>query len=102
MIFILICLFCGTVVLPIAMAPRSPYFLKIALAIDILGSAWLNGLPGETLSGRAGSAYLQGHLRGHIFAPFINFLFRDKMHCQNAVLGDVERATAVLADYKRS
>jgi hypothetical protein len=88
--------------LPIALAPHSPYFMKIALAIDILGSAWLNGLPGETLSGRAGSAYLQERLRGKIFAPFINFLFRNPKHCQDAVLGDMDRASAVLADYKRS
>lgn len=89
-------------VLPIAAAPYSAYFMKIALAIDILGSAWCNGLPGETLSGRAGSAFAQGKLRGKIFAPFINTLFRDPQHCAEAILGDMKRAQAVLADYNRS
>lgn len=89
-------------VLPIALAPHSAYFMKIALAIDLLGSAWCNGLPGETLSGRAGSAYAQGKLRGQIFAPFINALFRDPQHCAQAVAGDMRRASAVLADYNRS
>jgi len=95
-------LFLLAFVLPIAMAPRSPYFMKIALAIDILGSAWLNGLPGETLSGRAGSAQAQRKLRGRIFAPFINALFRDPNHCREAIMGDMKRAQAVLADYNRS
>lgn len=99
---ILIALLLLGVVLPIAAAPHSPYFMKIALALDLLGSAWLNGLPGETLSGRAGSAYLQGRLRGKIFCPMINFLFRNPTHCQGAVTGDMGRASAVLADYKRS
>jgi hypothetical protein len=91
-----------TIVLPIVLAPHSAYFMKIALAIDILGSAWLNGLPGETLSGRAGSAFAQGKLRGKIFAPFINALFRDPNHCKEAIAGDLKRASAVLADYNRS
>jgi hypothetical protein len=74
------------------------YLFNVALGFDLLASAMLNGKPGETLSGRAGSAYLQGHLRGHIFAPIIDFLMRKKGHCVAAVQGDILRAKAVIID----
>ena len=74
------------------------YLFNVAIALDYLASAILNGRPGETLSGRAGSAYLQGRRRGRICAPIINFIMRDNQHCQNAVQGDILRARAVIVD----
>lgn len=89
------------VVVPIAFASRSQYCLKVALGWDVLLSAYLNGRPGETLSGRAGSALLQGKLRGHIFAPIIDFIMDKRGHCVEAVKGDEMRSQAVLADDAR-
>jgi hypothetical protein len=77
------------------------YFLNVAIGFDLLASAILGGLPGETLSGRAGRAYGQGKLRGRIFAPIINWIARNPKHCAQAVLGDEIRAKAVIADDTR-
>ena len=74
------------------------YLLNVAIGLDYFASALLAGKPGETLSGRAGSAYMEGKLRGRIFCPCINFIMRNSKHCQNAVQGDVLRAQAVIRD----
>lgn len=81
------------------------YFFGIALGLDFLASAILNGKPGETLSGRAGSAYQQGHLRGKIFCPVIDILMwavrafpTPRGHCIAAIQGDILRAKAVIID----
>lgn len=76
----------------------SAYLFNVALGLDLFASAILGGKPGETLSGRAGSAYNQGKLRGRIFCPIINWIMRNPEHCQQAVQGDIRRATAVIAD----
>lgn len=80
---------------------KVPYVKNLLLAIDILGSALLAGLPGETLSGRAGTAYRQGKLRGRIIAPVIDFIMGKKGHCIEAIDGDIQRAKAVIADDQR-
>jgi hypothetical protein len=77
------------------------WLFNVLLALDILGSALLRGLPGETLSGRAGTAYKQGKLRGRIFAPFIDFLAHNSLHCAQAIQGDIKRAQAVIIDDQR-
>ncbi len=77
------------------------YLYNVLLALDLLGSALTGGMPGETLSGRAGTAQRQGALRGRIFAPLIDFVMRDPKHCQEAVDGDVKRAKEVIADDSR-
>lgn len=74
------------------------YLFNVALGLDLFASAILAGKPGETLSGRAGSAYEQGKFRGRIFCPLINFIMRNPEHCQEAVQGDILRAKAVIAD----
>lgn len=74
------------------------YLFNVALGLDLFASAILGGTPGETLSGRAGSAYEQGKLRGRIFCPLINFVMRDPQHCQQARLGDIARARVVIKD----
>ena len=74
------------------------YLVNVLLGLDYFASCLLNGKPGTTLSGRAGSAYLEGKLRGKIFAPAIDFIMRKKGHCVGAVNGDILRAQAVILD----
>lgn len=76
----------------------SKYLFNVLICLDLLGSALTGGIPGETLSGRAGSARQQGKLKGKILAPMIDLLFWNKLHCQTAMTTDVARAKAVLAD----
>lgn len=78
------------------------YLFNVLLALDVLGSAILGGMPGETLSGRAGSAQAEGKLRGRILAPIINFIMRDPHHCTEAIKGDELRAQAVIKDDSRT
>ena len=80
------------------------YVFNILIALDCLASAILAGQPGETMSGRAGSALLEGKTRGKIFAPIIDVLMHIvgaypswRGHCVAAVAGDKLRAQAVLA-----
>jgi hypothetical protein len=74
------------------------YLLEVAIGFDMFASTLIpGGLPGETLSGRAGTAQRQGKLRGRIFAPCINLLAWNRNHCANAVLGDIARARAIIA-----
>jgi hypothetical protein len=75
------------------------YLLNVALGLDMFVSAICGGKPGETLSGRAGSAYQQGKIRGKIFAPIINLIMgNNPHHCVGAIQGDILRAEAVIAD----
>lgn len=80
------------------------YIFNLLIALDCLASAILGGKPGETMSGRAGSAWLEGKLRGKIFCPAIDVLMhlvraypRWRGHCVAAIQGDKLRAQAVLA-----
>ena len=77
------------------------YLFNIALALDILGSAILAGMPGETLSGRAGTAQREGKLRGKFLAPIIDFIMMNPQHCQQAIANDILRAKAVVTDDSR-
>lgn len=79
----------------------SGYLFNVALGLDLFASAILGGMPGETLSGRAGTAQREGKLRGKIFAPIIDFIMGDPQHCQKAIAGDMQRAKAVVADDSR-
>jgi hypothetical protein len=79
------------------------YVFNILIALDVLASAILAGQPGETMSGRAGSALLEGKTRGKIFAPMIDVLMHLvgqfptwRGHCVAAVEGDKLRAKIVL------
>jgi len=75
------------------------YLFNVALALDLLGSALTGGMPGETLSGRAGTAQREGKLRGKIFAPIIDFIMgNNPNHCSGAIAGDIARAKAVIVD----
>ena len=85
---------------PFIGARWSPWCFKVAFGWDMLASAYSNGLPGESLSGRAGSALEQGHLRGRIFAPLIDLIF-GKGHCIRAAHNDVLRGLAEAQDQAR-
>lgn len=78
------------------------YLFNVALALDMFGSALCGGIPGETLSGRAGSSASQGKLKGKILSSLINLLFWNKMHCSTAVTNDMKRAQAVIVDDTRA
>lgn len=84
------------------------YLGNLILGADLFASALLGGIPGETLSGRAGGALLEGKLRGKIFAPPIDVFMHLcgqfptwRGHCVHAVADDVKRARAVIADDER-
>lgn len=85
------------------------YIGNALLGLDLFASTLTGGRPGETLSGRTGSNYLQGNLRGRIFCPLIDWLMHIcgqyptwRGHCVHAIQGDEERAKAVLADDESS
>lgn len=80
----------------------SKYLFNALLGLDLFASTLTGGLPGETLSGRAGTAQRQGKLRGRIFAPLINLLMWNRNHCREAIDGDIARAKAVIADDQRT
>jgi hypothetical protein len=82
----------------------SGYVFNVLIALDCLGSALTGGQPGETMSGRAGSALLEGKLRGKLLAPLIDALMHIvgefptwRGHCVAAVEGDKLRAQAVIS-----
>jgi hypothetical protein len=81
----------------------SNYVSNVLVSFDCFVSTIFGGQPGETLSGRAGSAYLEGKLRGKIFCPMIDALMHLvgqfptwRGHCMKAIDGDKQRATTVL------
>ncbi len=76
---------------------------NVLIGIDCTASAMCGGKPGETLSGRAGSAYLEHKLTGRIFCPIIDVVMHLvgeyphwRGHCVAAIHGDELRAKAVL------
>lgn len=82
------------------------YVGNVLIGVDMLASTIIpGGVPGETLSARAGSAYMQNRLRGQIFCPVIDVImhiFRQyptwRGHCVHAFdVGDVQRARRVLS-----
>ena len=86
------------------MSVRASYIFNLLIALDVLASAILAGQPGETMSGRAGSALLEGKTRGKIFAPMIDVLMHLvgefptwRGHCLAALVSDKNRAALVLA-----
>jgi hypothetical protein len=96
LIFVLV-----TFVAPLILRHWSGYCANVTLAWDLWGSAVMGGRSGETISGRTGSSYVQGKLKGRLFAPLIDLIMWKRGHCVNAVKGDQLRAQAVLADYGR-
>lgn len=78
---------------------KSGYIFDVLMGLDMFASTLIpGGVPGESLSGRAGTAQREGHLRGLICAPCINFLAFNRNHCKEAIDGDIKRAKAVIAN----
>lgn len=74
------------------------YIANALIGLDMFASTLVpGGVPGETLSGRAGTAQQQRTTRGRIIAPLINFLAWNRNHCKEAIDGDIQRAKAVIA-----
>lgn len=78
---------------------------NVLLGFDLFASTITGGLPGTTLSGRAGSQYLLGKLGGRLFCPVIDVLVHLcgayptwRGHCVHAIQGDKARAEAVEKD----
>lgn len=99
--------FALTFLLPLGLARWSGYCRNVLLGWDYLGSAMTGGRAGETLSGRTGSSYLEHKFKGYLFCPVIDFIMytvraypKPRGHCLAAVIGDQQRAQAVLADYQ--
>lgn len=88
-----------TFVLPLILRHWSGYCDNVTLGWDLLGSAMTGGRSGETISGRTGSSFLEGKLKGKILAPVVDLIMWKRGHCIAAVDGDRRRAQAVLIDY---
>ena len=80
-------------------------FGNILLGLDLFASTITGGRPGTTLSGRAGSQYVQGKVGGIIFCPVIDGIMHVcrqyptwRGHCVHAIEGDKARAEAVIKD----
>ena len=71
------------------------YFFRVAIAVDQLGNALLNGEPDETLSSRAYRADQDNKILGKIFRPIIDFIFKhvfnDPDHCYQSYLSETEQ-----------
>lgn len=81
------------------------YVKNVLLGLDMFWSTCTGGLPGTTLSGRAGSQYLQGKVGGRIFCPLIDIIMHLcgayptwRGHCIHAIAGDRARSQAVIKD----
>ena len=61
------------------------YILRVAIAVDLLAMAILNGKRNETISSAAWSLEQDGKLAGRILRPVIDRLFWfDPGHCEAA------------------
>lgn len=70
---------------------------RFLLAFDQLVQAiFPRGLPGQTISARAGKAALRGKRWGCYLCRFLHWIDRD--HCNKAIQNDIKRAHAVIAD----
>lgn len=79
------------------------YITNNLLGLDMFLSTLSGGLPGETLSGRTGSNYVKGNLKGRIFCPIIDVFMHVchayptwRGHCVHAIQGDIQRAQAII------
>ena len=73
------------------------WLLRIAIAFDALVQCpFPYGIPGETISARAGKAKRRGKRWGCLLCAFLDLFQRG--HCEAAVQGDIRRAQAVIDD----
>lgn len=64
------------------------YSFRVWLAIDQLANTVLGGSEDHTISGRAGRGRAAGSRFWAVIAGCIDFIFRDKQHCSNAIEHD--------------
>lgn len=77
------------------------YAIRVLIAFDQLVQACLrSGLPGQTISARAGKAARRSRAWGCVLCRFLDWL--DPDHCEGAIAGDIARAKAVIADLEDS
>lgn len=75
----------------------SPWLLRVSIALDQLVQAGANsGMPGMTISARAGKAKRRGKRWGCVMCRFLDLFERG--HCEAALQGDIRRAQAVIDD----
>lgn len=73
--------------------------MRVLVAFDQLVQAAANkGIPGETISARAGKAAARGRPWGCVLCRLLDWI--EPGHCQGAIQHDRERAQAVLDDLK--
>lgn len=73
------------------------YVVRVLIAVDQLVQAACNkGIPGETISARAGKAMLRKRRWGCLLCAMLDWLQTD--HCANAIANDRKRAQAVIDD----
>lgn len=73
------------------------YFQRVMVAFDQLVQAAANkGIPGETISARAGKAMVRGRRWGCVLCALLDRIEKD--HCRRAIVNDRMRARAVLDD----
>ena len=73
------------------------YLLRVLIAFDQLIQAALKyGIPGQTISARAGKAMKRGRRWGCVLCQWLDRL--DPGHCDRAIANDRKRAQAVIDD----
>lgn len=86
---------------------KTPYWLRVLIALDALVQiTWRYGVPGVTISSRAGTAKAHGHKWGCWLCDFLDRAWwigfgRDPDgtgHCESAIKHDRERAEAALKE----
>lgn len=75
------------------------YLKRILVALDqLLQACFRKGLPGETISARAGKAAKRKKAWGCLLCKILNLIQDD--HCNKAIKHDLLRAQAVIDDLK--
>ena len=73
------------------------WFVRLMIALDAcVQVVFLYGIPGETISARAGKAQRRGKTWGCILCRMLDLI--DTNHCDGAVRNDIARAQAVIED----
>jgi hypothetical protein len=73
------------------------WFVRVAIAIDAVAQCvFPYGIPGETISARAGKAKRRGKRWGCLLCAALDLF--NYGHCEGAVQGDIRRAQAVIDD----
>ena len=75
------------------------WLLRLAIAFDAMAQCLFPyGIPGETISARAGKAQRRGKRWGCVLCRFLDLF--EEGHCEGAVQGDIRRAQAVIDDLR--